>query len=92
MSTTIAEFDRYDITEAYFLLAVRWGLYGIGNRLHHMHFKPGAHLRQREPELPNENSQAIYDELDRRLNHAIYTEGRDLPDLHIAPSLKGYDL
>ena len=58
-------FDRYDICEAYYVIAHDWGLYDVITRLEVMTFKPSPMLGNRD-ELTG-NGQEIYDYLDAQL-------------------------
>ena len=54
-------FDRYDICEAWYLLACDWGLYATITRLKGMEFKPSPVLSY---EHLTANGKVIYDEQD----------------------------
>lgn len=87
-SETVAEFDRFDICEAYYLLACNWGLYGIIARLTDMGFKPSPALAAGTTFILTENGHAIYHELDGRLLKALCD--KRLAGSEYARSLKGY--
>ncbi len=63
------DFERFDICEAYFLIACAWGEYAMITRLKNMGFKPSPLLRY---DTLTENGQMIYDAADERLQAKYY--------------------
>ena len=63
-------FDRYDICEAWWLLAHDWGLYATITRLERMPFKPSPVLSY---EYLTDNGKEIYDmhDLEFIVNHNL---------------------